>query len=195
MTKISGEHEEPEIDPYAPELHIVSGPDFNIDKPLIQVKERKPKKDEYVRVHPDLVADYGLYEFDDGGQERERFLVLPKVRYLLDNELMPHRVHVAINRYGEPFIWAIKLPQEGNVGGHTWLETALMCAEQAKHLWIKVKSNRAAGMYEAVKAQGELGDPEWPRGKNLRDFVELAFKGKVIDRPDHPVLLKMSGER
>ena len=42
------------------------------------------------------------------------------------------------------------------------------------------------------EAQGELSEPEWPK-KSFKELVEIAFRGRVIDRDDHPVINRLRG--
>jgi hypothetical protein len=187
--------EESRIDPYAPETHTVAGPDVPVEKHLTRVKVLRPRKDEYFRIHPSpaYVHDYQLLVVDDG-MEKEQYLVLPGVRHLVEADMRPHRLFVGINRHDAVFIWPVKLPTGSNDGGNSWSESALMCTEEAKTAWIKIRGNRGSGSYDVTRAIGQLEDPKWPQ-KSFRDLVELAFNGKVVDSPDHPVILKLSGSK
>jgi hypothetical protein len=187
--------DEAQVDPYSPELHMISGPDVSVEKVLLAVKVRKPRKDEFIRVHPDpeYTRDYVLLEIEDG-MDRVRYLVLPAQRPLIPLELSPTRLSVAINREGEVFLWPIRLPLNKAGGAREWSDSALKCADEAKHLWVRIQANKAAGYYDLYRAQANLGDPEWPR-KSFRDLVELAFKGNVVDRRDHPVIERLTGQR
>jgi hypothetical protein len=44
-----------------------------------------------------------------------------------------------------------------------------------------------------MQAAGNLEDPEWPE-LSFQELVNLAFKDKVVDRLDHPVLRRLRGE-
>jgi hypothetical protein len=163
------------------------------EKVLTAVPVRKPKRDEFVRVHPEHVLDTLLLERDTG-MERESYLVAPEVQHLVLPDLRRTRLFVAINkRGGTVFLWPIKLPLDGNDTGRRVAETALQCADQAKTLWVKQMWNRDLGGYEMFRAKADLGDPQWP-DKSFRDLLELAFRHNRIDREDHPVIRELSGE-
>jgi hypothetical protein len=200
MTKLSAapdpeEQPDDQIDPYAPELHALSHAGIPVEKELLAVKIRRPRKDEFIRVHHDseFTHDYVLLEIEDG-MDRLRYLVLPQIRHLIPIELAPTRLHVAINRAEEVFLWPIRLPLNNSGGAREWSDTALKCAEEAKHLWVRVVANKQGGYYDLYRAQADLGNPEWPR-KTFRDLIELAFKGNVVDKPDHPVIERLNGQR
>jgi hypothetical protein len=204
MTKLSAapdpEEQGDQIDPYAPEVNAVSGLDASFKKEVVLVKEGRPRKDEFFRINPDpdFIHDYWLLIVDDG-MTKENYLVMPGVRHLVADDVHPHRLFVGINRHNTMFVWPVRLynDDEGTAaagGGRSWSDSALECAEHAKSLWIKIKGNRSSGAYEYTAAQGSWEEPKWP-DYSFRDLMEKAFKGKVVDRSDHPVIQKVFGER
>lgn len=69
-------------------------------------------------------------------------------------------------------------------------------AKAAETEWVCVKSNREAGQYDALAAEGEIAEPRWHevlQGKSLQELLHIAFKGHLIDSPDHPVIKHLSG--
>jgi hypothetical protein len=65
----------------------------------------------------------------------------------------------------------------------------------AKNKWVKIQTNRALGAYEIIEAVGQLPEPVWPKKPaSMLEIIEIAFKNKVIDSYDHPVLKKLRGE-
>ncbi len=133
---------------------MISGPSVNVEKVLLAVKIRKPRKDEFIRVHPDpeFVRDYVVLELEDG-MDRALYLVLPSVRHLVPIELTDTRLHIAINQATPPevFVWPIKLPQDISRGSKSWSESALKCAEESKHLSVRVVANKSAGYYDLYR--------------------------------------------
>jgi hypothetical protein len=49
------------------------------------------------------------------------------------------------------------------------------------------------GAYDVFEATGQLGEPEWPTVP-FRELLRVAFKDRLIDRADHPVLRRLRGE-
>ena len=59
--------------------------------------------------------------------------------------------------------------------------------------WVRVQSNRSLGAYEIYEAAAPWGDPEWP-DVQFKDLLKIAFKDRLIDTADHPVLKRLRGE-
>ena len=186
---------EPKIDPYAPEANRLSGLDASFKKTFVVVKEGRPRKDEFFRINPDpeFIHDYPLLIVDDG-KEKETYLVHPNMRHLVEGDIQPHRLFVGINRHDTVFIWPVRLYSDDDKsgGGRSWSDSAQVCIERAKSLWVKIKGNRSSGAYESTEAEGHWEEPKWPED-SFRDLVEKAFKGRLVDQPDHPAIKKLKG--
>ena len=99
------------------------------------------------------------------------------------------RLHTAINRQNQVFLWPIKLPTDGR--RNPWLETAMDAAAEAERRWVRVVAGR--GCYDVFSAScPDLADPEWPE-ESFNDLLRLAFKDRLVDRPDHPVVQRLAG--
>lgn len=183
------------FDPFDPEsLAVSSLADVDVEKILTTVPVRRPNRNEFFRVRsdPKFVTDTLVLERQDG-MDRDTYLVLPEVQDLVVHELRRVRLFVAINKRGTVFLWPAKLPREDNDAGRRWAETALQAAEQAKTLWVKMHGSKDLGGYEIFRAKGDLGEPQWPE-KSFRDLIEIAFRDRLIDRADHPVIRELAGE-
>jgi hypothetical protein len=178
------------FDPEAIRMDLVA--DFEVERVLTAVPVRKPKRTEFIRVHPEFVCDRLLVERDTG-MEKECYLVTPEVQHLVAQELRRTRLHVAITKHGTVFLWPIKLPLEGIDSGRRVFETASLIAQQAKTLWVKSVWDRGLGGYEMYRAKGDLGEPQWP-DKSFRDLMAIAFGSYLIDRADHEVIRELNGE-
>ena len=77
-------------------------------------------------------------------------------------------------------------------------ETALRACEQAKTTWVKAVSRKDQGHddYQIVPAKSleAFPDPKWPT-QSLEELLETAFKDRIIDREDHPGLLRLIGDK
>lgn len=110
----------------------------------------------------------------------------------LVGEWVPKLVVTAQTRQGTIFLWPIKLPdEEGRLD--SWNQSALDIIAEHAGQWIRVTSNRQLGAYEVIQSSVEIPPPTWP-GEGFTKLVERAFKGKIIDRPDHPVIQRLRGE-
>jgi hypothetical protein len=162
-----------------------------VKKRTTVVQVRKPGKQEFIRVHPsrDYCVETAILEFKEEG---ETYLVDPSIWNDLPGELIPKIIYTTINRQGVVRLWPIRLPdEEGKLDD--WNQSALESADIAKTAWIRVSSNRSAGMYETFEASGNLSEPQWP-DLTFTEILKIAFKDKYIDRWDHPALIKLRGE-
>jgi hypothetical protein len=175
--------------------------DFDVEHVTLSVQVRRPKRDEFVRTHPDdafVVPQVPLLEYDNG-EDRALYWLAPDVRpELIGSELAPSirwvRLFTAINRRAKtPFLWAATLPTEAGNSGRAWHTSALQCAEMARDHWIKMVGDRTAGAYKAIKATGDLGDPDWGE-LTLPKLVEIAFVERTIETTEHPAVRELRGE-
>ena len=173
------------------------GQDFaanlGVKKALLTVPVRKPDKAWFVRVHPDEA--YRLQTpVIELKEERETYLVDRHLWPGLAGEstFAPRALYTAVNRQGVLFLWPVRLPgPDGKLD--SWSQSAQEAAARAQHRWVRVQANLSLGAYEVYEAPAELPDPRWPE-QPFKELLEVAFKGKLIDRHDHPVLRKLRGE-
>lgn len=193
MTNKAHEHQnsQPKPNPFDPELLRLADDevgDIDVEPLLTVIEVRKPKRDEFVRVHPDHHAVVAIIEMD-----RDIYLVDPSMRNELVGEWTPAQVRVAVNRDGTPFLWPVKQAKAGErqIGWHASARATAIAAEQA---WVRAKANMSKGAYDAQKATGQLEEPSFP-DKTFGELIELAFgNGKLIDSVDHPVVRRLRGE-
>jgi hypothetical protein len=163
-----------------------------VKKRITVVQVRKPGKQEFVRIHPDpeYRLETALLILKEEG---EVYLVDPALWDDLAGELIPTVLFLTINRQGIIRLWPVRLPDEsGNLD--SWNHSALQAAEIAQHSWVRVSSNRAAGMYETFESTADLDDPEWP-DLSFKQILEIAFRGRYIDDWNHPALRRLRGEQ
>jgi len=163
----------------------------SVKKRLTVIQVRKPSKQEFIRAHPDpdFCIETAVLEFKE---ENETYLVDPSFWHDLPGELIPKVLYLTINRQGVIRLWPIRLPdEEGKLDD--WNLSALESADIAKKSWVRVSSNRSAGMYETFEALGNHDDPEWP-DLSFSEILKIAFKNHYIDDWNHPALLKLRGE-
>ena len=163
-----------------------------VKKRIMTVPVRKPNRQDFVRVHPgeDWLLQTAVLELKE---DREHYLVLKEMWSEIPGEIVPKLLVTAINRQNVVFIWPIRLPgEDGRIDN--WNLSALEAAEHAKGKWVRVAANMSLGGYDVYEATGELPEPVWPE-ITFQELVNIAFKGRLIDSTDHPVLKRLSGER
>jgi hypothetical protein len=159
---------------------------------LVNVDVRKPANNEFVRVTTDPKMSLATSIYID--RDREVWFVPPKFRPLFPVGLKWMLLTTAVNQRAIPFLWPLALGDGGQIGQrkNKWHETAREAAEMAKKEWVKVASDMPAGCYRIFKAKGKLPEPVFP-SKTLSELLRLAFRGRVIDREDHPAVQQADG--
>lgn len=184
-------------DPFDPDALRLSQ-DFasavGVKKLLTTIPVRNPDKESFVRVHPDPAYHLQTVVLELREDRGETYLVAPALWKALAEEktCSPRLLVTSITRQGVLFLWPLKLP--GSDGRSLrWHDSALEAAEVAKTEWVRVTSNMALGAYETCVASAALPEPTWP-DMPLGDMLRIAFRDRLIDRVDHPVLRRLRGE-
>jgi hypothetical protein len=165
--------------------------DTGVKKLLTTVPVRKPNRQDFVRVHPNpayRLSPAGIIEIKE---DREVYLVTPEMAQELVGEFAVATLFTAINRQGVLHLWPVKLP--GHNGKHNaWHRSAAQAAEHAMNRWIRVTANSPLGAYEIFEAKGDLPQPEWP-DVSFQDILKIAFHDRIVDRFDHPLVMRLRG--
>lgn len=79
-----------------------------------------------------------------------------------------------------------------------WNESNLAACEQAKNLWVQATSRREENVdgykVDFAREQDAFAEPKWPT-QSLGELIALTFAGRMIDRADHPALLRLIGAK
>jgi hypothetical protein len=155
---------------------------------LTHVPVRKPSRHEFFRVHPEFVLDTTVFT---DKEERENYLVAPSMRGALVGEARGVLLVPAITRQNALFVWPVSLPSEDG-RRNAWTETAQQAMALAKENWVRLMPDMSLGAYRIYLAEGQLSEPFWP-DKSFGDLLEIAFRNKVIDDPDHLIVRRLRG--
>lgn len=161
---------------------------------LGHVPVRKPGRVEFVRTHPDPAMSLASTVYVDE-DERETYFVAPPARPLLLGYLKSVLLLTCISRQGVTFLWPVPLPDEEGGGGgrgRAWGDTARQAADLARSSWLRIKADMALGGYQIHLAEGALPDPVWP-DKTFQQLLAIAFRNRIIDGSDHPIIRKHRG--
>jgi hypothetical protein len=159
---------------------------------MTTVPVRKPGRNEFVRVHDDPAMSLTTMVLEDK-DDRQTFFVAPGMWGAMAGEMRPVMLVRAITRQGVSIIWPRFLPPEGGSGSTAaWYESAGEAVELAKKKWVRVKADMALGAYRIFEAQGDLPEPVWP-DKTMGELLDIAFRDRVIDSEDHPVVKRLRG--
>jgi hypothetical protein len=185
----------PELDPFDPaalriDQSFLDAP--GAKKLLRTVPVGKPKRQDFVRVHPSseyCLSPMAIIKLEE---DREYYLVTPDIAADLPGEIALVTLYTAINRQGIVRLWPVKLPApDGKV--MDWHRTEGEAAELAKTRWVRIVANMQLGSNDIFEANGSLTDPVWPN-HTFRELLQVAFSTRMVNSHDHPVIGRLMGE-
>jgi hypothetical protein len=162
-----------------------------VKKLLTTVPVRKPNRQDFVRVHPDPGYRLTPAAIIEVKEDREVYLVMPSMAQALTGEFATVTLLTTVNRQGTLHLWPVKLPDpQGRQ--NEWHRSAAEGAERAMNKWVRVTASMSLGAYEIFEAGGDLPDPVWP-DFSFQEILKIAFRERLVDRPDHPLVQRLQG--
>jgi hypothetical protein len=164
-----------------------------VRKIITTIPVRKPSREAFARVHPDPAyrIDTLVLELKE---ERETYLIASPLQTELVAEptVSSRRLVTAITRQRVLFVWPIRLPgTDGRLDD--WSRSMMEAAERAQTHWVRVTANMHLGAYDIAEAPGQMTEPEWP-DLSFQQIIRIAFKDRMIDTWEHPILRRLRGE-
>jgi hypothetical protein len=166
------------------------GQTLGVKKVLTAVPVGKPTKDRFFRTHESPDRIYPTWILEDKAA-RETYIVSDDVASILGGLVRAVELYVAIDRQNNVFLVPVPLPGPNGVR-NPWHESLLQAVLRAKFVWLRITANTTLGVYEIFEAAAELPDPIWP-DLTLDELLEIAFRGRIITTPDHPVIQEKLG--
>ena len=163
---------------------------FGVRKVLNKVPVGKPDRAKFFRVGDGEPWTFRAFIYEDKAAN-EIYIVLPFVQPLLGNLARPAQLHAAIDRTDNPFLIPVILPSEDGQW-NSWHESLAQGVEMAKDYWVRLVANKSINAYDINQATAPLPDPVWP-ATTMEELIKVAFRGKIIDNPDHPVIRALLG--
>jgi hypothetical protein len=161
-----------------------------VKKLLTKVPVRKPNPQDFVRVHPSEEYRMDMLAIVRK-EERETFIVARDLQRELLHEASLNTIYTGVNRQGVVFLWPVRLPAYGEKI-NDWWTSAREAAELAMRQWVRVQANMALGAYEVTVAESLIAEPVWPE-KSYQELIDIAFRGRVIDDINNPVVRDLRG--
>ena len=166
------------------------GATMGVKKLLTSVPVRKPKKPQFFRTHPSADMAFGGMLLQQKEKD-ESYLVMPDVAQQISELVQPVDLFAAIDRQNNVFL--IPVPRPGESGSRNpWHESLFQAVELAKESWIRINANMQMGGYDVCEAQVSLSQPDWPE-HGMHKLIEVAFRGKIIQSLDHPMVQGLLG--
>jgi hypothetical protein len=165
--------------------------DTRVKKLLTTVPVRKPSQQDFFRVNPDPAYQLPAAAIIELKDDREIYFVHPAIAPELVGEYRAAMIVTTINRQGVLSIWPLKLPSPDG-RKEEWLRSALEAAERATTRWIRLRANMGLGAYEIFEAEAKMPEPDWP-DTAFPEILQIAFRDRLIDSADHPVIKRLRG--
>lgn len=181
-------------DPFDP-ASLRIGSDYasglGVKKVLLTIPVRKPNKTEWFRVRPGDEWRLETTIFEAQGLDRTIYIVAPSLREEFGANLSAAVILTCVNRAGDVFLWKVNLPgPDGRA--NPWTESALGCAGEAVNGWCRMIANMGAGNYDLFTSSAGWPEPKWPE-LDFPAILKIAFRDRLIDSADHPVLRELRG--
>jgi hypothetical protein len=131
------------------------------------------------------------------GQKRDQLHLINEElakRFLPSDRIKRFRLALATKPYDVFFLCHVPSRNLDN----TWNDTNLQACLQAKTNWTQATSRKGENVegYQIsyAREQDSFPQPNWPK-ENLDKLILVTFAGCMIDREDHPALLRLIGAK
>jgi hypothetical protein len=156
---------------------------------------------DFVRLHPDEEAYWSpelcFVNVPIQGMKRDTLHIIDEdlaLAYLEKGKILRWRLALATKPHDNFFLCHVPSQNVDN----PWNMSNLHACEQAKTLWVQATSRKEEGVeaYKTATAkdQDAFPAPKWPQ-QSLEDLILVTFTGRMIDREDHPALLRLIGAK
>lgn len=183
-------------DPFSPENLLLSQNFSELTptrKLLTILRVGKPVKEGFVRASADRnhTTLASLIELKD--ESTEIYYVPMELREALKSDpcYKIASLTLATDRDGTPFFWKVDVPDPSGKK-QPWIDSMLECLEVAKTKWVRVGWSKATRAYECRIA--EIQSVPVFQTDSMQDLLNIAFKGKIINNLDHPVVRRLFGK-
>jgi hypothetical protein len=168
------------------------------DGDLTALRVTKPQNGWFFRSHPTHWRNVRLLEIK-GGADRGFYIVARPLWGVCQRPdsgitLKPVRLTLATSREEGPFLWPLKLQEEGCENRKDeWSASALRICKIAETQWVKMYTRPGGNCYSKKIAEGIAVEPAWP-SQSFEELLALAFDGKVLKDPNDPLLRRIQGK-
>jgi hypothetical protein len=159
---------------------------------FLSIVVNKPR--DFFRTHPNKIyrPRTEIYTHcPEGAIEKEHYIIAPEMRGRIE-EARPCTLVTVIDREGNPRLWPIPLPREGERDNDAWT-SARTAARICMDLWGKLIWAKRS--YKVRKAMpGYAPEPDWPKVPPFEELVRLGFgEHGIIKNTDHPIYRELFG--
>ena len=166
------------------------GQTLGVKKVLTTVPVGKPTKDRFFRTHESSNWVYPTWILENKATG-ETYIVSEEVASVLGDLVRAVELYTAIDRQNNVFFTPIPLPGPNGVR-NPWHESLLQAVVRARLVWLRITANKDLGGYDIFEATAKLPEPIWP-DITIDELLAIAFRGRIITSPDHPVVQEKLG--
>ena len=156
---------------------------------------------DFVRLHPDeenyWSPELCFVNVPVKGQKRDTLHLIDEelaMQYLPSGKILRFRFALA-SKPGDAFFLA-EVPTRNP--DNEWNVSNLLGCEKARAAWVQLTSRKEEGVdgykIDYARDQDAFPEPKWPP-QSLDELIERTFTGRMIDRDDHPALLRLIGAK
>jgi hypothetical protein len=156
---------------------------------------------DFVRLHPDEETHWSpelcFVNVPIKGQKRDTLHLINEelaMRYLPSGKILRFRLALGTKPHNVFFLCEVPTRNEDN----SWNADNLLACEKAKTTWVQTTSRKEEGIdgykIDYAKDQDAFPAPKWPN-QPLAELIDKTFAGRMIDREDHPALLRLIGAK
>lgn len=163
--------------------------------------QRMAEAKDFVRLHPDVEECWScelcFVNVPIKGQSRDTLHLIDEeiaMEFLPASRVQQFRLALATKPYDVFFLCVVPSQNLDN----SWVSSNLMACERAKDNWVMASSRKEEGVdaykVNLARQQDAFAKPKWPT-QSLSALIEVTFAGRMIDREDHPGLLRLIGAK
>lgn len=166
------------------------GASLGVKKILNLVPVGKPTATQFFRTHPSEDMQFNAMLLAPKGTQ-ETYLMSQHVAGQLSELIKPVTLVLVIDRQSN--LRLVPVPFPGPDGQRNpWHQSLLDALTLAKTSWLRINANMSGGGYDVFQAMGQLPEPEWPN-HTMDEIIKIAFRGRVINDLEHPVVQGLFG--
>lgn len=155
---------------------------------------------DFVRLHPDdnyWSPELCFVNVPIKGQKRDTLHLIDEdlaLQYLPSGKVLRFRLALASKPGDVFFLCQVPTRHEDN----SWNVSNVAACEMAKTRWIQATSRKEEGVdgykIDFARDADAFPPPKWPQ-QTLEDMIARTFAGRMIDKDEHPALLRLIGAK
>jgi len=156
---------------------------------------------DFVRLHPDedayWTSELCFVSVPIKGQKKDTLHLIDEdiaMQHLPSGKVLRFQLALASKPYDVFFLCHVPTRNEDN----SWNSSNRQACTVAKTSWVQATSRKEEGVdsykVDFAKDLDAFPEPKWPT-QSISDLIEKTFAGRMIDREDHPALLRLIGAK